>query len=97
MIQHFDASNLPLDPSLRLQHLFQKREQWTLEELSPFLSEIAIDAKKRDAILLKYARSTTVKVAAPESKLERKARLKRGIAQGPTRDMQMYSARLRHN
>jgi sister chromatid cohesion protein DCC1 len=97
MIQHFDASDLPLDPSIRLQHLFQKREQWTLEDLSPFLDEIAIDKKKRDSILLKYARSTTVKVAIPETKADRKARIKKGVLQGPTRNVQMYSARLRSN
>lgn len=97
MIQHFDASNLPLDPSLRLQHLFQKREQWTLEDLSPFLDEIAIDSKKRDSILLKYARSITVKLAVPETKADRKARLKKGILQGPTKNVQTYSARLRSN
>lgn len=97
MIQHFDASDLPLDPSTRLQRLFQKKSQWTLQELSPFLDEIAIDVKKRDAILLKYARSIKVKIPLAETKSERKERLKRGNnVQGPTELLQLYSARLRH-
>lgn len=96
MVQHFDASDLPLDPSTRLQYLFLKRSQWTLQELTPFLDEIAIDAKKRDAILLKYARSTKVKVPLPETKLERRDRLKKGNVEGPIELLQLYSARLRH-
>lgn len=96
MIQHFAASDLPIDAASRLQHLFQKREQWTLVELSPFLDDIAVDAKKRDAILLKYARTTTAKVALPESKKDRNARLRRGETEGPSTDIKLYSARLRY-
>jgi hypothetical protein len=63
---------------------------WTLQELSPFLQEIAVDNKKRDAILLKYARTTTAKIPLPE------ARIRKGILQAPTKNLQLYSARLRY-
>jgi hypothetical protein len=69
---------------------------WTLQELSPFLQEIAVDNKKRDAILLKYARTTTAKIPLPESKEDRKARIRKGILQAPTKNLQLYSARLRY-
>jgi sister chromatid cohesion protein DCC1 len=95
-IQYFASDNLPTDAAKRIQRLFQKREQWTLEELSPFLDDIAVDAKKKDAVLLKYARTTIVKIPIAESKQERKARIRRGMANGPTRDLQLYSARLRY-
>ncbi|UZJ54854.1 hypothetical protein CBS101457_004174 [Exobasidium rhododendri] len=94
-IQHFASSDLPLEPATRLQHLFKKREMWTLQELSPFLDEIAVDAKKRDGILLKYARTTVAKIPILETKADRKARLRRGVAHGPTKNLQLYSARLR--
>jgi len=68
---------------------------WTLEELSPFLNEIAIDSKKRDAILLKYTRTTVAKIPLLETKQDRKARLRKGITNVPTKDLQVYSARLR--
>lgn len=97
LIEYFAASSLALDPATRMQQLFQKREQWTIEHLGPFLDDVAIDSKKRDAILLKHARTNIVKVAITEDKKDRKARLKQGLLQEPTRNVVMYSSRLRHN
>jgi sister chromatid cohesion protein DCC1 len=87
---------LPTEPATRLRTLFQTRAQWTLDELSPFLNDIAVDAKKRDSILLKYARTTVAKIPLPESKQDRKARLRKCITDGPTKNLQLYSARLRY-
>ncbi|PWN33678.1 uncharacterized protein FA14DRAFT_112557, partial [Meira miltonrushii] len=71
-IEFFAASSLPLDISSRFQKLFSVRPQWIGEDLKPFLQDVAVDAKKRDALLLKFARSSQVKMPIQESKQERR-------------------------
>lgn len=95
-IEFFAASALPLDISSRFQKLFSVRSQWIGEDLKPFLQDVAVDAKKRDALLLKFARSSQVKMPIQESKQERRARLMAGNPHAPSTNVSLYSARLRY-
>ncbi|MCO5584875.1 hypothetical protein L7F22_038807 [Adiantum nelumboides] len=95
-IEFFAASSLPLDISSRFQRLFSIRSQWIGEDLKPFLQDVAVDAKKRDALLLKFARSSQVKIPIQESKQDRRARLMAGNPHAPTKNVSLYSARLRY-
>lgn len=95
-ILHFSASQLPLDISARFQALFTIRERWTVDDLSPFLSDVAIDNKRRDALLLKFARSSLCHLPVTETKAERRARLHKGVPHPPSKPVQLYSSRLRY-
>ncbi|KAF8640021.1 hypothetical protein AX17_001265 [Amanita inopinata Kibby_2008] len=59
MLTYFPASVLSVDPAARFAELFLVRPRWKEEEISPFLVEIALDAKERDKLLLKYCRAIT--------------------------------------
>lgn len=59
MLTYFPASDLPSDPAGRFADLFLTRARWKAEEISPFLSDIVVDNKERDKLLLKYARGIT--------------------------------------
>lgn len=48
-----------MDPAPRFADLFVTRSRWRGEEIAPFLSDIAVDSKERDKLLLKFARATT--------------------------------------
>ncbi|KAK7470567.1 Ctf8p and Ctf18p associating protein [Stygiomarasmius scandens] len=56
---YFPASELPLDPAARFSELFLTRNRWKGDEIAPFLSDIAVDSKERDKLLLKYARAVS--------------------------------------
>ncbi|KAH7913138.1 sister chromatid cohesion protein Dcc1 [Hygrophoropsis aurantiaca] len=56
---YFPSSGLPIDPAARFMELFLTRQRWKNEEIEPFLSDIAINSKERDKLLLKYARALT--------------------------------------
>ena len=56
-IKYFPASILPVDPAARFSDLFLTRSKWKVEDLSPFLSDIAVNSKERDKLLLKYCRA----------------------------------------
>lgn len=56
-LSYFPASDLPTEPAARFSDLFLTRPRWKVEEISPFLSEIAVDSKERDKLLLKYCRA----------------------------------------
>ncbi|THV08475.1 hypothetical protein K435DRAFT_959038 [Dendrothele bispora CBS 962.96] len=56
---YFPASELPLDPTARFAELFLTRNRWKGEDIAPFLSDVAVDSKERDKLLLKYARAVT--------------------------------------
>ncbi|KAF8974485.1 sister chromatid cohesion protein Dcc1 [Flammula alnicola] len=58
-LKYFPASALPVDPATRFSDLFLTRKKWKAEEISPFLSDIAVNAKERDKLLLKYCRTIT--------------------------------------
>ncbi|KIP11526.1 hypothetical protein PHLGIDRAFT_99307 [Phlebiopsis gigantea 11061_1 CR5-6] len=59
LLTYFPASDLPSDPAGRFADLFLTRARWKAEEISPFLSDIVVDNKERDKLLLKYARGIT--------------------------------------
>ncbi|KII92104.1 hypothetical protein PLICRDRAFT_461184 [Plicaturopsis crispa FD-325 SS-3] len=59
VLTYFPSSSLPVDPAARFADLFITRSRWKNEDIAPFLADIAVDAKERDKLLLKYARATT--------------------------------------
>ncbi|KAJ7129580.1 sister chromatid cohesion protein Dcc1 [Mycena epipterygia] len=59
MLTYFPSSALPVDPPSRFIDLFLTRPRWKAEDIAPFLSDIAINTKDRDKLLLKYTRATT--------------------------------------
>ena len=56
---YFPASSLPIDPHARFGDLFLTRPRWRSQDIAPYLADIAVDAKERDKLLLKFARVTT--------------------------------------
>src|SRR5260221_13227305 len=56
-LKYFPASALPADPAARSAELFLTRSRWSGDEITPFLSDIAVNSKERDKLLLKYCRA----------------------------------------
>jgi len=52
---------LPIDPATRFTDLFLTRARWKAEDIVPYLSDITVDTKELDKLLLKYARALTDK------------------------------------
>jgi len=46
---------------MRFADLFLTRGRWKAEDIKPYLSDIAVDTKDLDKLLLKYARALTDK------------------------------------
>ncbi|KDN43679.1 hypothetical protein K437DRAFT_291082 [Tilletiaria anomala UBC 951] len=65
-IQYFPRSALPLDAAARFQELFLTRSQWLLPDLLPFVDSLAINQNKRDALLIKFCRTSRVLVPPEE-------------------------------
>ena len=63
LISYFPCAELPTDPAtgMRFADLFLMRERWKAEHIKPYLSDIAVDTKDLDKLLLKYARALTDK------------------------------------
>lgn len=61
VLAYLPSSDLPTDPSARFADLFLTRSRWKADDIAPFLSEICVDNKERDRLLLKYARAVTDK------------------------------------
>ncbi|KAJ7781154.1 sister chromatid cohesion protein Dcc1 [Mycena metata] len=59
LLTYFPSSALPVDPPSRFIDLFLTRPRWKADEIGPFLSDIAVNTKERDKLLLKYTRATT--------------------------------------
>ncbi|KAJ6628699.1 sister chromatid cohesion protein Dcc1 [Mycena sp. CBHHK59/15] len=59
MLTYFPSTALPVDPPSRFIDLFLTRPRWKAEDIAPFLSDIAINTKDRDKLLLKFTRATT--------------------------------------
>jgi sister chromatid cohesion protein DCC1 len=53
---YFPVSSLPRDTAARFNELFSVRPRWKVSEIAPFLADLAVDAKKRDALTLKFTR-----------------------------------------
>lgn len=56
---YLPAHSLPMDAAARFTELFQIRPRWKAQDILPFLSDIVIDSKERDKLLLKFARVAT--------------------------------------
>ena len=56
-LTYFPASALPTDPAARFSDLFLTRTKWKVDDITPFLSDIAVNNKERDKLLLKYCRA----------------------------------------
>ncbi|CDO77688.1 hypothetical protein BN946_scf184969.g39 [Trametes cinnabarina] len=59
LLTYFPSSALPVEPGARFSELFLTRPRWKADEIAPFLSDIAVDSKERDKLLLKHARAIT--------------------------------------
>ncbi|KAI8975859.1 sister chromatid cohesion protein Dcc1 [Trametes punicea] len=59
LLTYFPSSALPVEPGARFAELFLVRSRWKADDISPFLSDIAVDSKERDKLLLKHARAIT--------------------------------------
>ncbi|KAF9534246.1 sister chromatid cohesion protein Dcc1 [Crepidotus variabilis] len=58
-LKYFPAFALPVDPAARFSELFLTHSKWKTDEITPFLSDIAVNSKERDKLLLKYCRAVT--------------------------------------
>ncbi|KAF8917995.1 sister chromatid cohesion protein Dcc1 [Mucidula mucida] len=58
-LKYFPSYELPIEPTRRFADLFLTRSRWKSDDIAPFLSDIAVDSKERDKLLLKYARAIT--------------------------------------
>ncbi|KAF9055404.1 hypothetical protein BDZ89DRAFT_18952 [Hymenopellis radicata] len=58
-LKYFPSSELPIEPTRRFADLFLTRSRWKSDDIAPFLSDLAVDSKERDKLLLKYARAIT--------------------------------------
>ncbi|KLO14630.1 hypothetical protein SCHPADRAFT_872384 [Schizopora paradoxa] len=56
-LKYFSAEDLPATPQERFADLFLTKSSWELDEITPFLEDIATDNKERDKLLMKYTRS----------------------------------------
>ena len=63
LVSHFPCAELPTDPAMRFVDLFFTCERWKAraEDIKPYLSDIVVDTKDLDKLLLKYARALTDK------------------------------------
>ncbi|KAI0779946.1 sister chromatid cohesion protein Dcc1 [Fomes fomentarius] len=59
LLTYFPSSELPVDPGARFSELFLARPRWKADEIVLFLSDISVDSKERDKLLLKHARAIT--------------------------------------
>jgi sister chromatid cohesion protein DCC1 len=60
-LSYFPCAELPTDPAMRFADLSLTRERWKAEHIKLYLSDIAVDTKDLDKLLLKYARALTDK------------------------------------
>ncbi|KAI0256129.1 sister chromatid cohesion protein Dcc1 [Lactifluus subvellereus] len=60
-LSYFPCAELPTDPATRFVDLFLTHARWKAEDIVPYLSDIAVDTKDLDKLLLKYARALTDK------------------------------------
>jgi sister chromatid cohesion protein DCC1 len=100
-IEHFPRSALPSAPAPRFQALFSARASWTLQDLAPFIEDLAVDAKRREALLLRFARAKKVEVAVPvpagagaQGKIKGEDKGKKAAPQKEV--ITLYSARVRY-
>jgi len=61
MLSYFPCAELPVDPVARFTDLFLTRPRWKADDIEPYLSDIAVDKKELDKLLLRYGRAMTDK------------------------------------
>ena len=59
-VSYFPKADLPEDTASRFDFLFLTRDKWTKEDIEPYLDDLTTPKLDVGAILLKYARSSTV-------------------------------------
>ena len=57
-LQWFPRTDLPSDPLSRFNDLFLVRPKWKVEDMEPFLEDIAVDNKEREKFLIKFTRAS---------------------------------------
>ncbi|GLD96683.1 hypothetical protein PINS_up005366 [Pythium insidiosum] len=57
-LHYFPEDELPMDPKLRFERLFQQQEKWSVEQLEPYISALVRPGVTQASLLLKYARSS---------------------------------------
>jgi len=57
-LQWFPRTELPSDPLSRFNDLFLVRPRWKVEDMEPFLEDIAVDKKEREKFLMKFTRGS---------------------------------------
>ncbi|OBZ81941.1 Sister chromatid cohesion protein DCC1 [Choanephora cucurbitarum] len=55
-VQYFPVHELSTDPAQRFAALFAEKPLWSLEEITPFLTDLAPQKKDKEHLLLKFAR-----------------------------------------
>lgn len=62
-IHYLSAIDLPFDPKLRFQGLFQHKPRWSMAEIRPFVLDLvpSQDGKDLNALLLKFCRLVTIR------------------------------------
>ena len=95
-LQYFPSASLSLDPAARFQELFLTRGQWLLDDLLPFIENLAVDKNKQDALLLRFCRTSKVKLPPLKTNGAGNRRSKTpGSTQKPE-EVVVYSSRLRY-
>jgi sister chromatid cohesion protein DCC1 len=61
VIWYFPLSALPQEPPDRFNCLFSARQRWTQNDIEPYIEDLATPTQSLSALLLKYARVSTVK------------------------------------
>ncbi|KAL3869842.1 hypothetical protein ACJMK2_042474 [Sinanodonta woodiana] len=58
-IMYLNVADLPEEVEERFNFLFRTREKWSLEDITPFISDLATETTDVKALLTKYARAST--------------------------------------
>lgn len=96
-IEHFPRSALPAAPAPRFQALFTARPSWTLQDLAPFIEDLAVDSKRREALLLRFARAKKVEVPTATVKVMGEERGRKSVSQQQKMEtVTLYSSRVRY-
>lgn len=103
-IQYYSHHELPTEPAARFQDLFLTRPAWIAADLLPFIQDLALNDKKKDALLLKFTRASKTKVLDWELSDAEKRQWNKdkkvvgddGKQKNVWRDVVMYSARVKY-
>ena len=57
----FEEKTLQLEPKQRFQQLFERKDEWTLEQIEPYLLSLLNAGHKADKLLMRHARMVRTK------------------------------------